>query len=208
MKNIQRALLDAVGVLVSDYGFTSKPSGQSFLRAFPGGRASLHLAFIKHPADFDVVADVAVRFDDLEDMVNATNARLSKAEKKQTYSLGAELGNIAGTGQMRWQVTPDSDVEQVAQRIAGAFTRIGLPYLEAASTLAGAYGLLTTPGKGASLHSPIHASRAKRVVALAKLLGRHEEFESRIAENLKFLEETEDFGLQDFKRFVADVRSS
>ena len=89
MKNIQRALLEAVGVRVVGLGFDSKASGQSFLRSIPGGRTSLHLAFIEHPRDFDVVADVAVRFDLLEALVNASNSLLSKREQGQTYSLGA-----------------------------------------------------------------------------------------------------------------------
>jgi hypothetical protein len=96
MKDIERALLVAVGARIAANGFESKLISQSFLRRFPAGRASLHLAFIKHPREFDVVADVAVRFDELEDLVNANNALLSKKEKGQTYSLGAELGNIAG----------------------------------------------------------------------------------------------------------------
>ena len=170
MKDIQRALFDAVGLRLASIGFKSRSVAQSFLRPFPGGRASLHLAFIKHPSDFDVIADVAVRFDELEEIVNASNLLLSEKEKGQTYSLGAELGNISGEGQMRWNVASPSEVEQVADRLVAKFKAIGLPYLEKASTLIGAYELLTSPGSGAWLHSPIHESRATRIVALGRIL--------------------------------------
>src|SRR6476661_8883662 len=102
MKEVERALLKAVGQRIAASGFESKPVGQSFLRRSPLGRDSLHLSFVKHPCDFDVVADVAVRIDDLEDIVNVNDTLLSKKEKEQTYSLGAELGNISGQGQQRW----------------------------------------------------------------------------------------------------------
>jgi ribosomal protein S12 methylthiotransferase accessory factor YcaO len=63
IKDMQRALLEAVGARITALGFDGKPVGQSFLRRIPDGRVSFHLAFVKHPEDFDVVADVGVRFD-------------------------------------------------------------------------------------------------------------------------------------------------
>lgn len=205
MKDIERALLEAVGARIEADGFESKPVSQSFLRRVPAGRASLHLAFIKHPRDFDVVADVAVRFNELEDLINANNALLSRKDKGQTYSLGAELGNIAGEGQMRWNVASSADVNQVADQLVAAFKAIGLPYLDRAATPEGAYKLLTGPERDAWLHSPIHASRAKRIVGLAKILGRADELSVRARENLLLLEDTKDLGLQDFMRFVANL---
>lgn len=205
MKDIQRALLEAVGIRVVALGFDGKAAEQSFLRRIPGGRASLHLAFIKHPKDFDVVADVAVRFDQLEDLVNATNSLLSKREKGQTYSLGAEIGNLSGDGQRRWSVASLADVETVADQVVTSFKEVGLPYLERASTLEGALQLLTSPGRDAWLHSPIHASRLKRVVGLVKVMGREDELEARAREGALLLEEINDPGLLDFKRFVVGL---
>lgn len=205
MKDIQRALLEAVGVRVVALGFDGKAVGQSFLRRISGGRASLHLAFIEHPKDFDVVADVAVRFDQLEDLVNATNSLLSKREKGQTYSLGAEIGNISGDGQRRWSVASLADVDTVADQVVTSFKEVGLPYLDRASTLEGALRLLTSPGRDAWLHSPIHASRVKRVVGLVKVMGRVDELEARAREGALLLEEIKDPGLLDFKRFVVGL---
>jgi hypothetical protein len=201
MKEMRRALLRAVGERIDDYGFESRPIGQSFLRRFPKGRASLHLAFVEHRVDYDVVADVAVRFDELEELVNAISF-LSKKEKEQTYSLGAELGNIAGEVQLRWKVACE-DIGQVADRVITSFRAIGLPYLAQASTMEGAYKMLTTPGKGAWLHSPIHTARAKRVVGLAKILEKPDDMAARSVENLRLLENIIDIGLRDFRQFVS-----
>jgi hypothetical protein len=151
------------------------------------------------------LADVGVRFDQLEELVNANNLLLGKREKAQTYSLGAELGNISGEGQKRWTVASLADVEGVADQLVASFKAIGLPYLDQVSTLEGAFQLLTSPGDDAWLHSPIHASRAKRVVGLAKIMGRVDELEERARENSRLLEEMNDPGLPDFERFVASL---
>lgn len=86
-----------------------------------------------------------------------------------------------------------------------AFKAIGIPYLERASNLEGAYELLTSPGRTAWLHSPVHAAQAKRIVGLAKILGRTDELAVQIDENFQLLEGMKDFGLQDLQRFVAGI---
>lgn len=94
---------------------------------------------------------------------------LSKKERTQTYSLGAELGNIAGTGQRRWTVTRDSNVDDVAAKIIVDFQEIGIPYLEKASTMGSALGLFRLSGRAAWLHCPFHHVRAKNIVGIAYL---------------------------------------
>lgn len=203
MKGIQRSLLQAIGSRIAPLGFSNRSMNQSFVRAIPDGRASLHVAFIEHSGDFDVVADVAVRFDRVEEAVNAGNALLSKRDKESTYTLGAELGNIAGEGQKRWTVASLADVEPVAEQVVSTFAAVGLPYIQNASSLEGALQLLSSPGREGWLHSPIHASRAKRVVAIAMELGRLSEVEQFAREGEKMLQDLKDPGLLDFKRFLS-----
>lgn len=205
MKELKGALLEAINVRVDVLGYRYRPPQQAYWRRFAQGRSSLHLAFIDHRDDFDVIADVAVRFDELEDLINAHNAMLSKTEGAQTYSLGAELGNISGQGQMRWNVASAADIELVASRLVAAFEKIGVPYLNKVTTLEGAYEALTSPGRSAYLHNPLHLSRAKHIVGLAKLLGRAEELSARANENLALLKGMRDAGLQDFTRFIASL---
>lgn len=202
MKEVRQALFKAVGERVAASGFNSRPADRSFVRRSSLGRDSFHLSFINHAHDFDVVADVAVRIDALEDLVNSDDALLGKKEKKQTYSLGAELGNISGQGQKRWTVTSSADVSPVADGIMASFNSIGLPYLDKASTLEGAYQMLTSPGRAAWLHSPLHAPRAMRIIGLAKIMGLADELPARANENIQLLEGLNDAGLPDFRRFV------
>jgi hypothetical protein len=205
MKELKQLLLRNVGQQLEPFGFHPKPSGQSFSRPFSGGRVSFHLGFVSHPHDFDVTADLAVRFDPLEDLVNERNSQLTKKEKSQTSSLGAEIGNLAGVGQMRWKVKDAADVPARAHEIVEAFKMYGVSYLARASTMQGAFELLTAPGRAAWLHSPFHSARAKRVLGLAKLLGREDEIPALIDANARFMMGLNDSGLQDFERFAAQL---
>lgn len=206
-KELKSALLRQVGDRLVPLGFEARSREQAFVRAISGGRATCHLAFIDHPDDVDVVCDVAVRFDALEDLVNASNRLLSTKEKSRTHSLGAELGNLAGVGQKRWTLRPAADIAEVAAEIVAAFRAIGVPYLERASTLEGAYELLTAAGKAAWIHSPMHAARSKRVVGLAKLLGKQDEIARYVEQCERLLEDLGDPGIADFRRFVSSISS-
>lgn len=203
MKEIRQALLNAVGDGILEFGFGRKVAGQSFRREFPGGECRLHLSFINHRADFDVTADVAVRFHALEELVDKNVRSISDREQRSTSSLGAELGNIAGVGQMRWHVATIDDLDSVTAGILNAFKEIGLPYLEVASTMEGAYKLLSAHGRDSWLHNPIHSARAKRVVGLAKLLKKEDEIPLKTAEYVNLLESNGSLALADFRDFLS-----
>ncbi len=165
----------------------------------------MHLAFIDHRTDFDVTMDLAVRFDAVEDMINEDSTYLSKKEKTQTYSLGVQLGNLVGKGQMRWSVKTAADVLPATNGIVAEFEKYGLPYLERVSSMRSAFELLTSPGEESWIHSPIHSVRAKRVLAMAKILGMGDRLAPIASEYERFLEELKDFGAADFKRFAARI---
>src|SRR5262245_50307534 len=123
-------LLGRVGKRLGEYDFKARPNSNGFERQFGGGRQGFHLAFVKHKVDFDVYADVAIRFDALEDLITATATHLSSKKKIETYSIGATLGNISGESDLCWTVAKWTDVEPVAEAIITSFLRFGLPYLE------------------------------------------------------------------------------
>ncbi len=204
MRELRKALLHAIGNRIREFGFEPKATGQSFRRQFPGGENRFHLAFIDHGSDFDITADVAVRFGAVEDMVNKYDGFISEREKNLTCSLGVELGNLAGTGQMRWHVKAVEDLDPAVIGIVEAFETIGVPYLQSASTLQSAYELLSHPGK-AWLHNPLPLARAKRVVAMAKLLGKDQDVPLRIAENMALLESDRTKGSAELRRFLLQM---
>ena len=111
------------------------PREQSFTRKTLFGRQTFHVSFIRHAHDCDVTGDVAIRIDDLEDLLNEWNATLSKAEQKQTHSMGAELGNLSEGRQRRWTLASEDDIPEVVSSVMALFESVGLPYLEKYSDL-------------------------------------------------------------------------
>ncbi len=94
-KDAERAVLEQLGTLMAAHGFRPKPVGQSFYRGVPGGSWALHVSFIRHETDMDVTADIAVRIDAIEQVVNQCETGLTDAEKRRSTTLGAELGNLS-----------------------------------------------------------------------------------------------------------------
>jgi hypothetical protein len=200
IKELERSLLNKLAERVEQHGFDKRPRGQSFYKKMPFGRLAFHLSFIEHSADVDVTADVAIRFDRLEELINEHNGFLTDTQKRKTFSLGAELGNISGIGQRRWTLASLDDVESVANSIMDAFTNIGVPYLEKYSDMETAFKVLSGDDKAAWLHVPFHDARATRAIGLAFLLGNREEFSEVAAAKTEFLAGRNDPGLQSFIR--------
>jgi hypothetical protein len=172
LKLLQDKLLRRMSTLLEKLGFDKKIRGQSFWKNFDGGRASVHLSFIRHTEDFDITVDVAIRFDDLEDLVNAENPLLTKKEKADTFSLGVELGNLIEGRQKRWTVKSENDIDDITNHIMDCVVKFGMPYIERYSVKENVFNLLVKDDDEAVLHSPFQSERAKRVNALAKLLNK------------------------------------
>jgi hypothetical protein len=206
LKEWQTQLLTELSKCMPKYGFDKKAVGQAFYRKTPHGRDAFHVSFIRHTNDFDVTADVAVRIDALEDLVNADNRLLSKAEKRGTFSLGVELGNLSQGARQRWTIAAVEDVPPVAESILRMFENVGLPYLDRYSSLEGAFYALSSNDRDGWIHSPIHAARCKRAVGLAYLLGKQEDLNRLISDCESFLRDKKDVGLSSFQQFATSVR--
>jgi len=167
MDERRRQLLLEVGKTLAPLGFRKRE--QSFRREVAGCRQSLHLSFIPHRDDFDVTADVAVRHHALEDILNQDRASLTDAAKKDTCTVGAELGNIAGTGQHRWTVVTVRDVGPVVVGVEDLFLTVGLPWLERFSRVEEVHRVLRNGGMEAALLCPIAQTRNRLTLLLESL---------------------------------------
>lgn len=198
INELERDLLREIAKRIGEFGFDKKAIGQSFYRKTPFGREAFHLSFIEHATNFDITADVAIRFDALEELVTEGDELLTKKEKSKSFSLGAELGNISEGKQKRWTVSDPVDVESVCRSIMDAFVAIGITYLDKYSNLESALEALSGDDKTAWLHMPIHGARAKRAIGLAFLLGQREKFLEIASAKTKFLTSRNDLCLQSF----------
>ena len=100
----------------------------------------LHLSFVNHVANFDVVADVAVEH---------------VHKKRRICIVGAELGNIVGTGQHRWHVSSPSEALAAAAGVVQLFQEVGIPFLKRYSNLGEVLRVLREEPKEARLICPL-----------------------------------------------------
>jgi hypothetical protein len=204
----RNTLLSELGKRLKQHGFKPRAVGQTFTRDSQHGRHAVHVTFIDHDSDFDVTCDVAVRFDQVEDIVHRSNPLLSKAEKARTYTLGAELGNIERGEPHRWTATGSADITSVAEQIEHSLIETGLPYLTTYGDPAEALAVLLRDDRRAWLHSPIHAERAKRALALLVVLGRNEQVEEVGQAKVDFLSSIRDPAATVVQRFIGTLTGS
>lgn len=207
LRQLERDLLHETGKRLARLGFSSQPKGQTFMRPLNGGQVAVHLSFIEHEHDVDVTADVAVRFDSVENLVHQSNRLLSKEEKATTFTLGVELGSLQGGEPDRVTVTSSKDVAQAADYLAEKIEMVGMPYLEKYSHPEAAYEVLSRDDRSAWIHSPIHAERAKRACALLAVMRRHSEIPTVGGQKLSFLRSINDPGATGFSRFLTELQS-
>ena len=191
-------LLDRVASKLSLYGFSRRSNSQEFSKKTAFGRNGFHLTVIKHKGDFDLSADVAIRFDELEGLVNNNKKFLSSKQKKETYSLGVDIGNITGEGDNLWTIVALPDIEPVSESLLSAFRTVALPYFEAYSDIETALQILSRDDQEAMLHSPVHTERAMRAIGLAYILGDRKRFSAISAAKTKFLISRKDPMVQSF----------
>jgi hypothetical protein len=201
----ENQILALVAERAAALGFRYVAASQSCIKRLQGGKQALHLAFARHQGYFEVSADVALRIDALEELVQASNPHLSAKEKRDTYSLGVELGNLRDGRYASWSVRGEADIPAAVLGIWDAFETHGLPYLQKHQDMAAAFELLSSNTREASMHSPIHAQRAKRAIALAILLG-EKDLEALVERELAFVSSVKDPQRPALERFISELR--
>lgn len=154
-----------------------------------------------------MTADAALRIDAVEDLVNADNPLLTTKEKKQTFTIGAELGNMLEGKQRRWTISDSNHVTMVADGIIDLFRKVGLPYLERYSDFGNLIADLSKHDQAAWPHSPVHERRCKTIMALAALLHDEQRFELLNEGCEEFLRGRSDAELASLRVYVKGLRN-
>ena len=201
-KELKRELLETLGRQLAAHGFAFNPKDRRFVKVQPAIRWAVGLNFVKHPADFDVIVGVMVRFDALEELVFE-----GEINPEPSYSLGAQLGRLSGRGELRWSVHTHEDIEPVCNSLYKTVVNFGLPYLEKYSNMEAALEVLGRDDRAAWMHSPLHYARAERALGLAFLVQNKEAFKRLSAEKTKFLTEQKDQMLGKFLDFRDKLES-
>jgi hypothetical protein len=170
MKELRNELLLRLDDRLHPLGFRLRKTLRDFRREVRGCSQFLHIAFINHPSDFDVTADVAVRHHPVENMLNEERTYLKESEKKLTATVGAELGNILGIGQHRWTVANERDIPIVVDGVVNHFEKVGLPFLERFTSLEEVFRVLSVNRSEALLVCPLPEKRARLREIIGALL--------------------------------------
>jgi len=205
--NSEHQLLNRLGERISAFGFKPKPTGQTFYQVVETGKWAFHVSFIAHKTDFDLTADVAVRVNAIEDLVNEYDTRLTAAEKRKSMTLGGELGNISMGSPKRWTISTVEDIPSVCDGVIESFQEIGLPFLQKHSDAAAAHRVLVSSNP-TDLHlAPILGPRYMRAVASAYVTGHADEIDALARHYETKLLATEDLYLEDFRTLSRNLLS-
>ena len=202
---LQKLLLEEVAAKISQFGFDPKIREQSFYRKIPIGRQAFHISFIKHSKDFDVTGDVAIRVDALEELLNTARSNLKKSERANTFTVGAELGNIAQGQPTRFTVFSEADVGNVATSVVEYFKQVGIPFLENLSDAEYILECLSKNDSFAWLLSPFHGKRWKSVVGLAHILGKTDRINALMEQGESFLKLRNDTEVVGFRKLSDEI---
>jgi hypothetical protein len=205
IKQLQDGLLHDLAPPLATHGFMHRLRSQSYYKDNHSGKSAFHVSFIKHRGDVDLTADVAIRIEALEELVNADDAGISAKDSKATFSIGAELGNLSDGKPQRWTLVTPDDVPSVVPSIVAAFESIGLPFLSRYADPKAALELLVRNDTQSRRVSPIAVLRWKQIVGLALLLG-DSRLDHLIDSGTKYLQERRDPQLEGFLAFVKGVR--
>ena len=167
----KQMILSGMSERLLRFGFDPKPSGQSFYRKLNGGTWAFHLAFIPHKQDMDLTADVALRLDVVEELVNKHDTKRKASEKRLSMTLGGELGNVSQGRFKRWTVTELGDVPIICNQVADAFRTIGIPFLASHFSLPAVNRALVSTTSADRILAPLLGPRYMRALASSYLLG-------------------------------------
>jgi hypothetical protein len=201
----KRELLNTLGARIVWLGFKPRVSGQSFDSSSSEGKSVLHVSFIPHSTDLELTLDVAIRANAIEDLVNEFDAKLNPAEKRQSMTLGAEIGNLSQGRPLRWTITDLSDIPAVSKQMTGWFERVGLPFFRAYSDRPAIHGVLVGSSSSDTLLCPILGPRSMRAIASAYLLGKTSDLEALMSRIEARLVEKQDLYLDDFRVLCRDL---
>lgn len=149
LKPLHDHLIEKLKLELPEWRFSSKD--RHFRRSEDGKDFYIHLSFINHVDEFDLVINVGVAF-----FLN----------KMRACVIGAELGSIEGVGQCRHRITSKESAARAALSTKEHLLRVGVPFLQEYSNAATVLSTLKAGGAKARLISPFTNLHSEQVLAL------------------------------------------
>lgn len=166
LATLRQAVLDQFDASLSSDGFTRR--AQSYEGPLQPARWLVHVAFANHRAEVDFTVDVAVRHAVLQERMVDTYRSLSPKQRRQTATVGVELGNWVDGRRQIWTVRTLADVPPAVQGAVTVLRRFGWPFMERFSSIGTIVSVLEEDGREARLICPVLEARTElRAVARA-----------------------------------------
>lgn len=174
---VNKTLLLLLEEKLRDRGFRKNLSKQALSRKTEYGSQTIHLSLVSQMSHIDVFVDLALRLDQLENLVDSnTTGWVYEKQRQETNSIGIDLGQLIDPSSSKaWPVDKSSDLDSVAESITFDIVLFGLPFLEKCSDIGRAFSILCGPEADLLNIIPLH--KALNRVGLAFLLSKTELFE-------------------------------
>ncbi|QSX33840.1 hypothetical protein JYB87_00875 [Shewanella avicenniae] len=154
VSELQNLFIEELKTLLPSWKFVK--SYREFRKSENGVIWLFHISCVNHTSDFDAVGDVAVEF---------------KSGKERICIVGAELGNIVGSGQHRFPVSNASEAKSSARELFEYFNQKGLPFLERFSNPEAVVDTLKRGGKEALLIIPLLDQHKEQIKQMSNRYG-------------------------------------
>jgi hypothetical protein len=151
--SLHQEVISAVTDRLSGWKFVK--STRDFVQLHGTCKWYVHLSFANYGNNFNVAMDVAVE-------------HLMK--KQRICILGAELGNIRGTGWHTWNVESKSSALAAAEGMHALFHEVGMPFLNRFTELAEVLKILRTDEHTTRLIFPFEKNPALEADRIASLM--------------------------------------
>jgi hypothetical protein len=201
LRGLREQLIAEIDKSMSKKGFTYVARCRAFDKPTDFGRVSLHIMVMLGGTEFDVAADVGLRFDAVEAIRRPNRSMLTEREKDDTFTFGCELGNLARTGWKTRRVADAVDAQTVARAIVNDFQKIGVPYLEKAADANAMLAILTEDCPEAGRNYCIGWACAEIAVAMSLWLKGEEAAREMYLKKHAYLEKRQDPNIKFFREF-------
>lgn len=201
-KDLKKEILTALETRLAVLGFSLRQ--QHFEKDTQDLVKMIHIAFINDRSKKGVAAvvNLAVRHKKIESFVNRLRREVSEADKRQSATIGTQLGKLLGKGQLRWAVATRTDAAKAADEIFKLLERYGIDYLNEFSSLESIAKKWSHPKPLSWDQSDI--GRAWRLPVLLAILGRNDAAAEEFAAQHEYLREQE--GSEASERYLEFAR--
>jgi len=189
-------------------GFKLRETWQVFDRRLSKEvRQGFHLNVALYPRvpQLDLICSAHVRHETVERLVMDWRTDVSATSKRQTATIGQELG-VLDTGQTRiFKITHESKLESNCEEMYELITRIGLPYVEMFSDLRLVYEALKDDRS--RWHRGLISLRCHHVPVIKLMLEGPESVTSLFREEYNRLKQLDDPNAHSYPDFVRHIES-